>query len=208
LLNDSKFDVAGLITRNAADQFSKALDASIYNGDGSNKPTGVFTNEPVATEDFASPLRDSGTIQYVASSADLANDVISLYFTLKTEYRRNARFACSSGTLAALRKLRDTDGSGYLWQHNLSQAIDAPDGLLVGRPVTTWEDMSATLTSSPEAADKLLVGDFDAGYELVEIGGMTILRDPYSVKGKTSFYIAQRFGGKITDANALKVLRA
>jgi HK97 family phage major capsid protein len=63
------------------------------------------------------------------------------------------------------------------------------------------------LSSSPQGR-KLLVGDFTAGYELTEIGGMTVLRDPYSTKGKTIFYISQRFGGTVIDNHAIKVLVA
>ena len=55
LLNDSKFNVGELIMRNAADQFSKALDAAIYNGDGSNKPTGIFNTAPSISDDFPRP---------------------------------------------------------------------------------------------------------------------------------------------------------
>jgi len=35
---------------------------------------------------------------------------------------------------------------------------------------------------------------------------MTILRDPYTAKGRTLFYIAARFGGKLTDNEAIKIL--
>jgi HK97 family phage major capsid protein len=208
LLEDSKFNVAQMILENASAQFAKALDAAIYNGDGSSKPTGIFNTAPVSTADFASPMRAAGAIQYVPTTGDLANDVYDLYFSLKSEYRQNARFACSSGALAGLRKLRDEDGGGFLWQSNLSQAVDAPNGLLAGKPVLTWEDMSASISSSPQAADKLLVGDFQQGYELIEIGGMSVLRDPYTSRGKTLFYIYQRFGGAVVDNNSLKVLRA
>ena len=54
----------------------------------------------------------------------------------------------------------------------------------------------------------ILCGDFTAGYELVEIGGMSILRDPYSTHGKTTFYVSHRFGGRLCDNDAVKVLRA
>jgi HK97 family phage major capsid protein len=64
--------------------------------------------------------------------------------------------------------------------------------LLFGRAVFTWEDMRATVSTSPQAPNRILFGDFAAGHGLTEIGPMTILRDPYSTKGKTVFYLAQR----------------
>lgn len=207
LLNDSKFNLPAMISANASDQFAKALDAALYDGDGTDKPTGIFNTPPVTTADFASPLRNAAALQYIDTTGDAANDIVDLYFTLAPEYRRNARFAMSSGVLADIRKLRDSNGSGFLWQQNLAQGIDAQDGLLVGRPVNTWEDLPATYATSPQGF-KVLCGDFAAGYELIEIGPMTIIRDPYTVKGKTLFYLYQRFGGKIVDNNAIKVLSA
>ena len=46
------------------------------------------------------------------------------------------------------------------------------------------------------------------GYELVEIGGMSIIRDDVTDRGRVLFYIAQRFGGRIVDNDAIKVLQA
>ena len=137
LLQDSQFDVAGVVVENAVEQFAKALELAIYSGDGSDKPTGLVATTPVLTADSASPERAATALQYIVGSGDLANDIISLYFTLKPEYRANATFVMSSASLAVVRQLRDSNGSGFLWQQNLSQAMDAPDGLLMGRPVIT-----------------------------------------------------------------------
>ena len=53
-----------------------------------------------------------------------------------------------------------------------------------------------------------MVGDLDVAYELIRVGPMTLIRDDISVKGKVSFYTAQRFGGRLVDNDAIKVLRA
>lgn len=137
------------------------LENAVLFGNGSNRPTGILNTTPVLTDDDASPMRAADAIEYIATSADLANDIIELYFSLKPEYRRNASFVMSSATLAAVRKLRDSNGSGFLWQANLSGAVDAADGTLLG----------------------------------VRIGPMTLIRDDISVKGKVSFYTAQRLAG-------------
>ena len=206
LLQDSKFDVASMILANAVDQFSKSIESAIYNGDGSSKPTGIVTTAPVTTADSASPERVAGAIQKVVTAGDVAADIITLFFSLAPEYRANSHFLMSSATLAVVRKLRDTAGSGFLWQQNLGQAIDAPDGLLLGRPVVTSEYLP-TIGGSPQARG-IFCGDFDVGYELVTLGGMQVIRDNVTVKGKTLFYISQRIGGKLIDNNGIKVLQA
>lgn len=206
LIEDSKFDVAGFLRENVSDTFAKSLENAILFGSGSNRPTGIFNTTPVTTDDSASPERNADAIEYIATSGDLANDIIELYFSLKPEYRRNAAFCMSSPVLADVRKLRDSNGSGFLWQANLSGAVDAGDGTLLGKRVVTSEDLPS-IGGSPQRFG-IMCGDFDVGYELVRIGPMTLIRDDISVKGKVSFYTAQRFGGRLIDNDAIKVLRA
>jgi HK97 family phage major capsid protein len=206
LAEDSQFNVSQFVTENVSDEFAKSLENAILLGDGSNKPTGILDTAPVSTSDGASPERDADTIEFVSGTADLADDIISLYFSLKPEYRARAQFLMSSSTLAAVRKLRDSDGSGFLWQVNLSAGIDAPDGLLLAKPVAISEYMGTAAASPLE--DPILCGDFDAGYELVRIGGMVLVRDDVTTPGKIKLYIAQRFGGRLTDNDAIKALRA
>jgi len=206
LLNDSKFDLMGMIRENAAAQFAKALDAAIFNGDGSNKPTGIFNATPVSTADTDSPIRAAGAIQYIATGGTTSDDIIDLYFSLAPEYRANASFAMSSSVLGAVRQLRDTGGA-FLWQQSLGSSMDAADGLLVGRPVATWEDMPSAYGNSP-LDYPIVCGDFNAAYEVTEIGPMSVILDQVTVKGKSLIYLYQRFGGILTDNNAIKVIQA
>jgi HK97 family phage major capsid protein len=206
LLQDSQFDVQRLVSDNASATFAKSLEAAIVSGDGSNKPTGILSSTPTAGTDDGSPQRAADEIEFVTSTSDLADDLISLFFALKNEYRRDAVFVMSSATLSVVRKLRDSNGSGYLWQQNLSNAIDAPDGFLLGKRVITGEELS-THGTSPQGYP-ILCGDFQVGYELVQLGGMQLIPDQVTTKGSTKFYISQRFGGRIIDNDAIKVLKA
>jgi HK97 family phage major capsid protein len=205
LLQDSQFNVDSFLSENVSDTFAKSLEAAVLYGDGTSKPTGILNDAAVLTGDADSPQRDADAIQYVAATSDLADDLISLYFTLKPEYRRNAVFVMSSATLAAVRKLRDTNGSGYLWQPNLGGGVDASDGTLLGKRVITSEELP-TLGNSP-VSDAILCGDFMQGYELTRIGRMAVIRDQVTTPGKTRFYTAARFGGRLTDNDSIKVLR-
>lgn len=92
--------------------------------------------------------------------------------------------AMSSANLSVVRKLRDSNGSGYLFQERGSSAMDAADGTIAGKPVITAEDLS-TIGNSPQVFG-VLCGDFSVGYELVQYGGLQIVRDPYSTHGLTS----------------------
>lgn len=205
LLQDSQFDVARLIVDNAAAQFARALETAVLSGTGSSQPTGIIYNAPTASADTASPQRAADVIERVNGGSHLGDDLVTLYFRLKPAYRRRASFVMTSATLAAVRKLRDANGSGYLFQPRLDGAVDAADGTILGKPVFTCEDMSSYGDGSPQVLC-VLCGDFQQGYELTEIGPMSVLRDPYSTKGKTLFYVAARFGGRLTDNDAIKIL--
>jgi len=206
LVNDSKFDVARMILDNAEEQFARSLETAVFNGDGSNKPTGLLANAPSTSGDTSSPERGADVIEQIAATSDLSDSLITAFFTLAPEYRRNATWVMSSASLAVVRKLRDANGSGYLWQAPLGSGVDADDGSLLGKRVITCEDLS-TIGGSPQV-NGVLVGDFVQGYELVQIGPLQIIRDQISTRGFTIFYIAARFGGRLIDNNSLKVLAA
>jgi HK97 family phage major capsid protein len=206
LLTDSQFDVERMILNNAEEQFARSLETAVYNGDGSNKPTGLLANAPSSSGDASSPERGADVIEQVAATDDVSDSLITAFFALAPEYRKNATWVMSSATLAMVRKMRDSSGSGYLWQAPLGGGVDASDGTLLAKPVITCEDLP-TIGGSPQV-NGVLVGDFVQAYELVQIGPLQIIRDPYSTRGYTIFYIAARFGGRLTDNNSLKVLAA
>ena len=54
----------------------------------------------------------------------------------------------------------------------------------------------------------VFVGDFKRGYTVADIqGSMTMIREPYTAKGFTMFYIARRVGGGVTMAEAIRGIR-
>jgi len=51
------------------------------------------------------------------------------------------------------------------------------------------------------------VGDFAAGYTIVDNRQVTVLRDPYSAKPNVLFYTTKRVGGGLVEADAIKLIR-
>jgi HK97 family phage major capsid protein len=206
-LRDVRFNVEGWLVENAVEGFRKGLDASIFNGNGSNRPTGMTATAPTSSDDYASPMRAQAAYQYVAintdsSSPSIASGVtgdqlINLVYKLNPAYRDGAKFAASTITQGHIRKLKGSDNN-YIWQPGL--AAGQPDRLL-GYEVFTWEDLG-----SPTVADALPVafGNFSKAYTLALISGMEIIRDNVSVPGFTKFYLSRRFGGIPTNVDAVK----
>ena len=208
-LEDIFFNVETWLTDTVAEAWSVALSTAIYNGNGSGVPTGMFNATPVTTDDYASPERAHSTLEYIplvspsspfTSTGVTADSLIALVYQLRRGYTNGAKFAMNRTTLGHVRRLKDTYGQ-YLWQPSFQAG--QPD-MILGYPVFVWEDLGNPTTGN---AYPVVFGDFRRGYTLATRNGTSVLRDPYSTKGQTAFYIARRVGGIVTNNNALKVLK-
>jgi len=206
IVEDSFFDLESWLVMTAAESAAKAVDAAVWNGDGSSKPTGMINTAPSTSADNASPLRAAASYQYIptdsASPQALgADDVIDLVYSLNRGYRSNARFGCNQNTQAALRKLKSSNGD-YYWQPSFQAG--QPDRLM-GYPVFTYEDMA-----DPTTADGFYLGfgDWNRAYCLITRTGLAITTDDnITTPGTVKFYIRRRFGGIPANNDALKFLK-
>jgi len=205
-LEDLFFNVENWLVENAAEGFAVGLATAIFNGNGSGLPTGMTTTAPVSTADYASPERNHGAYQYIpltspsspfTSSGITPKTLVDLVYALRAPYRGGAQFAMNSVTQGHVRKMVDTTGQ-FLWQPSFQQG--QPDRLL-GYPLFTWEDLGSPTTGNALA---VAFGDFRRGYTLATRTGMAVIRDNVTAAGFTKFYIARRYGGIVTNNNALK----
>ena len=205
-IEDLFFDVQNWFITTAAESAAKALDAAVWNGNGTAKPTGMINSAPTAVADFNSPMRAAAVFEYVptdsASPQALgADDVIDLVYKLNRSYRRDAQFGCNQNTQAALRKLKSTNGD-YYWQPSLQAG--QPDRLL-GYSVFTYEDMADPTTDN---GIYLGFGDWNRGYTLINRRGLAITKDDnITTPGTVKFYLRQRFGGIVANNDAIKFLK-
>lgn len=211
-LRDVFFNVEDWIVNNVTEAFAVGLSAAIWNGNGTNKPTGFINTAPASTADGneASPQRDASAFQYVAiptpasspftTSGLTADTVIDTIYALHPNHLMNARFAANRTTQGHLRKLKDSNGQ-YLWQPSLQAG--QPD-MLAGYPMFTWYDMGNPTTAN---AFPLAFGDFSKAYTLTIRNDMDVLVDPYSTKGYTAFYVSRRFGGIVTNNSTVKLAK-
>lgn len=201
-ISDLFFDVEALLAADGAERFAISEGVAFISGDGSNKPTGFLNGVPVATADAA---RAFGVLQYVATgqAAALATNQFDTFkdmlFTLKSGYRANASWVMNSLTMAALAKVRATDG-----QYLLQQAIrDGEPDTISGKRVVIAEDMPSIAANAFPVA----LGDFSKGYLIADIPGLWMVRDEITKIGWVRFPMAKRVGGKVLDSNAIKLLK-
>jgi HK97 family phage major capsid protein len=117
LMRASALPIDSIVQERMAYKIYTPLENAYMTGDGSNKPLGLFT----ASASGISTDRDVD-IGDGAGAYD-PDDWITARYTLRQPYWANARWMFHRNVLAALRKLKATADSNYLWQPGLAGAV-------------------------------------------------------------------------------------
>ena len=189
LLHDSVFDVASYIAKEFARRIGAAEEEAFFTGNGTGRPTGILN----ATGGAETGVTSAG--------ANISfDDVIDLYYSLRSPYRRNAVFMMNDSTVRALRKLKNGSGD-YLWQPSVTAGT--PDTIL-NRPVYT----SSYMPTVASGAKSILFGDLSY-YWIADREGRTFqrLNELYAPTGQVGFLSFERVDGKLILPEAAKVLQ-
>ena len=189
LINDSVFDLENYISKEFARRIGSREEEAFFTGDGNGKPLGFLAKTGGA---------DVG-VTAASATAITADEIIDLYYSLKTPYRKNAVWILNDATVKAVRKLKDSTGQ-YLWQPSLTEGT--PDKLL-GRPVYT----SAYMPTMAAGAKTIAFGNFKY-YWIADRQGRSFrrLNELYATTGQVGFLGSQRVDGKLILSEAVKVL--
>ena len=189
LLNDSVFDLESYIAREFARRIGNKEEEAFFTVDGSGKPLGILA---------ATGGAETG-VTAASATAVTADELIDLFYSLKSPYRRNAVWMLNDSTIKAVRKLKDSNGQ-YLWQPSLTAGT--PDTIL-GRPVKT----SAYMPAIAAGAKTIAFGDFSY-YWIADRQGRSFkrLNELYAATGQVGFLASQRVDGKMILPEAVKVL--
>ena len=189
LLNDSVFDLESYIAKEFARRIGAKEEEAFFTGDGSGKPLGVLA---------ATGGAETG-VTAASSTAITADELMDLFYSLKSPYRKKAVWVLNDSTIKAVRKLKDSTGQ-YLWQPSL--VAGTPDTLL-GRPVKT----SAYMPVIAAGAKTIAFGDFSY-YWIADRQRRSFkrLNELYAANGQVGFLGSQRVDGKLVLSEAVKVL--
>jgi HK97 family phage major capsid protein len=203
LLQDSAVDIEAWLTSELGMAFAELEGDALVNGDGIEKPRGLMTY-PTAANSSNPPWGTFGHINTGVSGAFPAapasgDPLVDLFYALKEGYRANATWLANDATMAAIRKLKTTDGN-FLWQPGL--APGEPPTIL-GRPTATDNFMPAIAANSLSVA----FGDFARTYKVVDRLGIQILPNPYRRAGVVFMMAYRRVGGNVTKFESMKFLR-
>ena len=189
LLNDSVFDLQSYISREFARRIGAKEEEAFFTGDGKGKPLGVLA---------ATGGAETG-VTAASATAVTADELMDLYYSLKSPYRKKSMWVLNDSTIKAIRKLKDNNGQ-YLWQPSL--AAGTPD-MILGRPIKT----SAYMPAIAAGAKTIAFGDFSY-YWIADRQGRSFkrLNELFAATGQVGFLASQRVDGKMILAEAVKVL--
>ena len=190
LLNDSVFNLESYIAREFARRIGAKEEESFFIGNGTGKPTGIFN---------ATGGAELG-VTAASATAITVDEIMDLFYSLKSPYRKNAVFVMNDSTVKAIRKLKDGNGQ-YLWQPSITAG--QPDTIL-NRPVKT----SAYVPTIAAGAKTIAFGDFGY-YWIADRQGRSFqrLNELYAATGQVGFKATQRVDGKLILSEAIKVLQ-
>ncbi|HQM02073.1 MAG TPA: phage major capsid protein [Ruminococcus flavefaciens] len=190
LLNDSVFDLQSYISTEFARRIGSKEEEAFFVGDGSGKPTGIFAAVGGAQLGVTA----------ASATAITVDEILDLFYSLKSPYRKKAVFVMNDSTVKAIRKLKDGQGQ-YLWQPSLTAGT--PDTIL-NRPVYT----SSYVPAIEAGAKTIAFGDFGY-YWIADRQGRSFkrLNELFATTGQVGFMATQRVDGKLILPEAIKVLQ-
>ncbi|MDP3059053.1 MAG: phage major capsid protein [bacterium] len=190
LLNDSVFRLETYIAKEFGRRIGAKEEEAFFIGDGTGKPTGIFN---------ATGGAQLG-VTTAAATAITVDEVIDLFHSLKSPYRKKAVFVMNDATVKLIRKLKDGNGQ-YLWQPSITAGT--PDTIL-NRPVKT----SVYVPMPIAGAKSIAFGDFGY-YWIADRQGRAFqrLNELFAVTGQVGFKATERVDGKLILAEAIKVLQ-
>lgn len=190
LLNDSVFNLESYIATEFGRRIGNKEEEAFIVGDGTGKPTGILASSG------GGQLGKTTT----STTSITFDDIIDLYYSLSSPYRKNASFIMNDSTVKAIRKLKDGSGN-YIWQPSMTAGV--PDTIL-NCPVYT-----STYVPAISAGNKTVVfGDYSY-YWIADRQGRSFkrLNELYAVTGQVGFVASQRVDGKLILSEAVKYLQ-
>lgn len=199
-ISDAGVDILGFVAQNVARAVGEYVATDLVTGSGSSAPNGVMT-----------ALAGAGTIATGGSLIDPTYEkLVDLVYSVNGNYRarNSSAFLMRDLTVAAIRKLRDSNGGTLgqtMWLPSPTQGIQGaePDRLL-GYPVYTDPNV-ASLASN---AKVIAFGDFSAYYIRVAQNFVIDRSDEYAFNTDlVTFRGKTRVDGDLIDSSAINVMK-
>lgn len=189
LLYDNAFGLENYIIQQFGKALANAEEDAFINGTGKGQPLGLLASTGGAEVGAATASATKVT----------ADEIITLVYSLKRPYRKNAAFLANDVCVAELRKLKDNNGQ-YLWQPSLQAG--EPDRVL------GYKIYTSPFFPVPSAGKTAVAfGDFSY-YNIGDRGTRSFaeLKELFAGNGMVGFVAKERVDGKLVLPEAVKLL--
>ena len=188
LLNDNVFNLEAYISKEFGRRIGTKEEEAFFIGDGTGRPTGIFNATGGAQNGVTTAGANVGF-----------DDVMDLFYSLRSPYRKKASWVLNDSTIKALRKLKDGNGN-YIWQPSVQAG--QPD-MILNRPYHT----SAYVPELTAGNKVMAFGDFSY-YWIADRQGRSFkrLNELYATTGQVGFLASQRVDGRLILPEAIKTM--
>ena len=190
LLQDSAIDIEAFLARRIGERIGRAVAGHIATGAGTTQPVGVANATVGFGVGVTGATGNTTTVTY--------DSLVDLEHSVDPAYRGSAQYAMNDLTLAAIRKLKDSQNRP-LWVPSVAGGVPST---INGRPYTIDNKLPAPAAN----AKSILFGDFKTGYIARRVSGAQVLRlsERYADFLQVGFFGFARWDGVIQDAAAVK----
>ncbi len=185
LLQDSQIDVEAFVRDRLAERLGRITNTHFTTGTGSGQPNGIVT---------ASAAGKTGATGQTTSV--IFDDLVDLIHSIDPAYRAlgRCRFMMNDGSLAKIRKLKDTGGRP-IFMPGYDGLGGAMADTVLGYPVTVNSDVAVMAAN----AKSILFGDFTY-YTIRDVMDVRLFRfedSAYAKLGQVGFLAWLRTGGNL-----------
>lgn len=193
LLQDSAIDIEAFLARRIGERIGRAVAGHIATGAGTTQPVGVANATVGFGVGVTGATGNTTTVTY--------DSLVDLEHSVDPAYRGSAQYAMNDLTLAAIRKLKDSQNRP-LWVPSVAGGVPST---INGRPYTIDNKLPAPAAN----AKSILFGDFKTGYIARRVSGAQVLRlsERYADFLQVGFFGFARWDGVIQDAAAVKAYK-
>ena len=183
LIEDSRIDVEKFMAEKIAESFAISEDDAFLNGNGESEPQGILkiTNG-----------KGANAIEIITETLS-TKTLFDLVGKIDAFYSQNLSFLINKEVEAKIKSFVDANGR-HIWQGKM---LESENNTIFGIPVFVSNFMPSS---------KVILGNFEKGYTIVEKFGNYVMRDPYTQRPFIKFYTAKKIGGDVIAGNAFKIL--
>ncbi|PSL02879.1 HK97 family phage major capsid protein [Haloactinopolyspora alba] len=195
LLQDSAFDIAGLVARKLGTRIARKQAKDWVTGAGTTLPFGIAHAGLTADHTLA------------AGNAITYQDLLDLETALDPAYEQTAAWAMNKSSWNAIRGVTDAQGRPLVWESAQSGMGGAPSRMLLGYPVVIDQAFPNHNTLSSHWA---VLGDLPEAYVIRRVSNLAVVVNPYSSanSGQVEYTAWERADGNIQNRPAYTLLAA